>query len=39
MGMDNQAYIIGIEIMDASEKMILQALLNISIENMPLEKI
>jgi uncharacterized protein YuzE len=37
--LDNQGHIIGIEILDASEKLGFESLLNVSIENMPLEKV
>lgn len=37
--LDKQGHIIGIEILDASERLGLESLLNVSIENMPLEKI
>jgi len=37
--LDDEGHIVGLEILDASERLGLEALLNISIENMPLEKI
>ena len=37
--LDKEGHIIGIEILDASERLGLESLLNISIENMPLEKV
>jgi uncharacterized protein YuzE len=37
--LDNDGHILGLEILDASERLGLESLLNISIENMPLEKI
>ncbi|MBI4288924.1 MAG: DUF2283 domain-containing protein [Chloroflexi bacterium] len=37
--LDKDGHIIGIEILDASERLGLESLLNVSIENMPLEKI
>jgi uncharacterized protein YuzE len=37
--LDKQGHIVGIEILDASEKLGLESLLNVSIENMPLEKV
>jgi uncharacterized protein YuzE len=36
---DKQGHIVGIEILDASEKLGLESLINVSIENMPLEKV
>jgi uncharacterized protein YuzE len=37
--LDEKGHIVGIEILDASEKLELTELVNISIENLPLEKI
>jgi uncharacterized protein YuzE len=37
--LDEKGHIVGIEILDASEKMNLSDLVNISIENLPIEKI
>ncbi len=37
--LDKDGHIVGIEILDASEKLGLESLLNVSIENMPLEKV
>ncbi|GEM_PF-311348 len=37
--LDDDEHIVGLEILDASERLGLEALLNISIENIPLEKI
>ena len=37
--LDEKGHIVGIEILDASEKMNLADLVNISIENLPIEKI
>ncbi len=37
--LDKEGHIIGIEILDASERLGLESLLNVSIENMPLEKV
>jgi uncharacterized protein YuzE len=37
--LDEKGHIVGIEILDASEKLELSDLVNISIENLPLEKI
>jgi len=37
--LDEKGHIIGIEILDASEKMSLTDLVNVSIENLPIEKI
>ena len=37
--LDGEGHIVGLEVLDASERLGLEALLNISIENMPLEKI
>lgn len=37
--LDEKGHIIGIEILDASEKMNLTDLVNVSIENLPIEKI
>ena len=37
--MDDEGHIVGLEVLDASERLGLEALINISIENMPLEKI
>lgn len=36
---DEEGHIVGIEILDASERLGLESLLNVSIENMPLEKV
>ena len=36
--MDAQGHIVGIEVLDAAERLGLAALLNVSIENMPLEE-
>jgi uncharacterized protein YuzE len=37
--LDGKGHIVGIEILDASEKMNLSDLVNVSIENLPIEKI
>jgi uncharacterized protein YuzE len=37
--LDKKGHIVGIEILDASEKLGLESLLKVSIENMPLEKV
>jgi uncharacterized protein YuzE len=37
--LDEKGHIVGIEILDASEKLQLSELVNISIENLPLEKV
>ncbi len=37
--LDAEGHIVGLEVLDASERLGLEALLNISIKNMPLEKI
>lgn len=37
--MDDNGHIVGIEILDASEKLDIANLVNISIENLPLEKV
>jgi uncharacterized protein YuzE len=37
--LDGNGHIVGIEILDASEKLELSELVNISIENIPLEKV
>ena len=37
--LDEKGHIVGIEILDASEKMNLTDLVNVSIENIPVEKI
>ena len=37
--LDEKGHIVGIEILDASEKLELSELVNISIENLPLEKV
>ena len=37
--LDKNGHIVGIEILDASEKLELSELVNISIENLPLEKV
>lgn len=37
--LDKNGHIIGLEILDASEKLELSNLVNISIENLPLEKV
>jgi uncharacterized protein YuzE len=37
--LDESGHIVGIEILDASEKLELSDLVNISIENLPLEKV
>ena len=37
--LDEKGHIVGIEILDASEKLEITDLVNISIENLPLEKV
>ena len=37
--LDEKGHIVGIEILDASEKLDISELVNISIENLPLEKV
>jgi len=37
--LDENGHIVGIEILDASEKLKLSELVNISIENLPLERV
>lgn len=37
--LDDKGHIIGLEILDATERLGLESLINISIENMPLEKL
>ncbi|MFQ5976196.1 MAG: DUF2283 domain-containing protein [Candidatus Hydrothermarchaeales archaeon] len=37
--MDEKGHIVGLEILDASEKLDISDLVNISIENLPLEKV
>ncbi|MBM4278484.1 MAG: DUF2283 domain-containing protein [Deltaproteobacteria bacterium] len=37
--LDEKGHIVGLEILDASEKMNLTDLVNVSIENLPIEKI
>jgi uncharacterized protein YuzE len=37
--LDENGHIVGIEILDASEKLELSELVNISIENLPIEKV
>ena len=39
LDLDEQRHVVGIEILDASEKMELSDLVNITIENLPLEKV
>ena len=39
VNLDKEGHIVGIEILNASEKLGLESLLNVSIENMPLEKV
>ncbi|MBI2859638.1 MAG: DUF2283 domain-containing protein [Chloroflexi bacterium] len=36
---DSDGHIVGMEILDAAERLGLESLLNVSIENMPLEKV
>jgi len=36
---DEAGHIVGIEILDAAERLGLESLLNVSIENMPLERV
>jgi uncharacterized protein YuzE len=37
--LDEKGHIVGMEILDASEKLKLSELVNISIENLPIEKV
>ena len=37
--LDSSGHIVGLEILDATDRLGLESLLNVSIENMPLEKI
>lgn len=37
--LDAKGHIVGIEILDASERLGMESLLNVSIENLPLEKV
>ena len=37
--LDEQGHIVGIEVLDATDRLGLESLLNVSIENMPLEKV
>ncbi|MBI2917891.1 MAG: DUF2283 domain-containing protein [Chloroflexi bacterium] len=37
--LDRNGHIVGIEVLDASDRLGLESLLNVSIENMPLEKV
>ena len=37
--LDEKGHIVGVEILDASEKMNISDLVNINIENLPLEKV
>ncbi|MBI4232973.1 MAG: DUF2283 domain-containing protein [Chloroflexi bacterium] len=37
--LDEEGHIVGIEILDATERLGLTSLLNVSIENMPLDKV
>ena len=37
--LDDQGHIVGMEILDATDRLGLESLLNVSIENMPLEKV
>ncbi len=37
--LDEKRYIVGIEILDASKKLSLEDLVNITIENLPVEKV
>jgi uncharacterized protein YuzE len=39
LDLDEHRHVVGIEILDASEKMELSDLVNITIENLPLEKV
>ncbi|MEK6691760.1 MAG: DUF2283 domain-containing protein [Nitrospirota bacterium] len=39
MDLDEGGHIVGIEILDASEKLEMSDIVNISIENLPLEKV
>ena len=37
--LDGQGHIVGIEILDATDRLGLESLINVSIENMPVEKV
>lgn len=37
--LDDEGHIVGLEILDAAERLGLESLLNVSIENMPLERV
>jgi uncharacterized protein YuzE len=37
--LDDEGHIVGLEILDAAERLGLESLMNVSIENMPLERI
>jgi uncharacterized protein YuzE len=37
--LDEEGHIVGLEILDAAERLGLESLMNVSIENMPLERI
>ena len=37
--LDDEGHIVGLEMLDAAERLGLESLLNVSIENMPLERI
>ena len=37
--LDDQGHIVGMEVLDATDRLGLESLLNVSIENMPLEKV
>ena len=37
--LDDEGHIVGLEILDAAERFGLESLLNVSIENMPLEEV
>ena len=37
--LDDQGHIVGMEVLDATDRLGLESLINVSIENMPLEKV
>ena len=37
--LDDEGHIVGLEILDAAERLGIESLLNVSIENMPLERV
>ena len=37
--LDDEGHIVGLEVLDAAERLGIESLLNVSIENMPLERV